>query len=430
MQLFPYQKEGRDWLAERKVALLADEPGLGKSAQAIAACDANDLQKILVICPASLRGNWAREFSKFQRKTRSLDAVFGKLPAGADVTIVSYEYATRDPGALAGAYEALILDESHYLKSPKAKRTQAIFGEDCDRIGGIAENCDRVYCLSGTPAPNDPSELWPTVRALTPESVEKRQLGYWGFVNRYCKTRDNGFGLQIVGGRNLPELKERLAAFILRRKKEDVLPQLPTLRLEAMYMDCVSSRELSALTKEFGGQIEAALADGIEGLSKIAPHVAQLRRLTGMLKVAGVVEAVGNEISNGGKIVLFAYHRDVIDELFDAFEDHGAVTVRGGIDPQDKDAAVNAFQNDPTCKVFIGQLQAAGVGLTLTAASEAIIVESSWVPAENEQACMRIHRIGQRNACRVRFATLADSIDEKINRAVMRKAADIAQLFN
>ena len=327
----------------------------------------------------------------------------------------------------------LILDESHYLKNPKSKRTKAVFGPKCDRIGGIAENADRVYCLSGTPAPNDPSELWPSVRALAPDLLDKRQHSYWGFVTKYCRTRDNGFGLQIIGGRNMGELRGRLEPFILRRKKEDVLPQLPALRLETLFLDGVLSRELSVLSAEYAGQIEAALAaDGVEGLAKLAPHVAKLRRLTGILKVPGVVETVENEVGHDGKIVLFAYHTGVIEALEAELIDRGfgVVVVDGACPAGFRTTRVDRFQSDATVQVFIGQLTAAGTGLTLTAASEAIIVESSWVPAENEQAAMRIHRIGQKNACRVRFATLADSLDEKINRAVMRKAADIATLFN
>lgn len=432
-ELFPYQKAGVKWLSQRKTALLADEPGLGKSAQAIAACDANGLKKILVLCPASLRGNWAREFSKFQRLTRSIDAVLGRNPVGADVTIASYDFATRNTAELAGAYDALILDESHYLKTRTSKRTQAVFGPKCDGIGGIAENCDRVYCLTGTPAPNNSSELWPMLRALAPERLEARQQSYGGFVGRYCKVRNNGFGDQIVGSRNSDDLKSRLAPFVLRRKKADVLPDLPPVRFDTLYLDGVVTPELSALSAEYGGRIEAALEEGgLAGLQAIGPHVATLRKLTGMAKVPSVVEVVENE--GFDKLVLFAQHRDVIDNLLmalgDAFGGDAVCKVDGQTPAATRQTHVDAFQNDPDVKVFIGQLQAASVGLTLTAASEMIIVESSWVPAENEQAAMRIHRIGQRDACRVRFATLADSIDEKINRAVMRKTADIAALFN
>jgi SWI/SNF-related matrix-associated actin-dependent regulator 1 of chromatin subfamily A len=423
---------GVKWLQERDFALLADEPGLGKSAQAIRACEG--CSRILVLCPASLRGNWAREFQLFQQTSRTIDAVLGKTPVGADVTIASYDFAARYPEALAGAYDVLILDESHYLKNHKSKRTKAVFGAKCDRgIDSIAANADRVICLSGTPAPNNPAELFPVVRALRPDLLDKRQQNYWGFINKYCRLRDTGFGVQIEGGKNMGELRERLEPFILRRRKHDVLPDLPAMRWETLYLDGVLSRELSVLTKELSGQIEAALeADGIEGLAKLAPHVAKLRRLTGLLKVDGVIETVTNEVEHDGKIVLFAHHTAVIESLESGLRDagFGVVVVDGAAPASARTARIEAFQNDASVNVFVGQLTAAGTGLTLTAASECIIVESSWVPAENEQAAMRIHRIGQKRACRVRFATLADSIDEKINRAVMRKAADIATLFN
>lgn len=358
----------------------------------------------------------------------------GTRPVGAGVTIVSYDFASRYPDQLAGAYDVLILDESHYLKNHKSKRTKAVFGAKCDRgIDSLAANADRVICLSGTPAPNDPSELFPTVRALRPDLLDKRQQTYWGFINKYCRLRDTGFGVQITGGKNMTELRERLEPFILRRRKAEVLTELPSLRFETLYLDGVLSRELSVLSKELSGQIEAALeADGVEGLATLAPHVAKLRRLTGMLKIDGVVETVTNEVTHDGKIVLFAYHTAVIEALEQQLRDagFGVVVVDGHTPASARQNRVEAFQGDPSYNVFIGQLTAAGTGLTLTAASESIIVESSWVPAENEQAAMRIHRIGQKRACRVRFATLADSIDEKINRAVMRKAADIATLFN
>lgn len=420
------------WLAQREKALLADEPGLGKSAQAIRACDAIGAQKILVLGPASLRGNWAREFSNFQLARRSIDVVFGSGPNGSDVTIASYDFASRYPEALAGAYDALILDEAHYLKNKGSKRTKAVFGEKCDLVGGIAENADRIYCLTGTPAPNNPAELWPMLRALAPERLEKRQQSYWGFVQKYCRTIDKGFGPQITGGKNLGELRQRIEPFCLRRKKEDVLPDLPALRLETLYLDGARSRALSDLSAQYGQEIEAALENGIEGLAALAPHVATLRRLTGTLKIDGVVETVRNEVTTGDKIVLFAHHSEVIraleTELLAA--GLGVVVVDGRTAPERRQPLVDRFQASGGPSVFIGQLTAAGTGLTLTAASEMILVESSWVPAENEQACMRIHRIGQKSACRVRFATLADSIDEKINRAVLRKTADIAALFN
>jgi SWI/SNF-related matrix-associated actin-dependent regulator 1 of chromatin subfamily A len=177
--------------------------------------------------------------------------------------------------------------------------------------------------------------------------------------------------------------------------------------------------------------VAKTLADeGLDGLKAMGPHVAQLRRLTGLAKVPAAIEWIKEWFEGGGgKLVVFAHHRDVLAALYNAFGDCAAM-VTGGTTADVRQAEIDEFQNSPKCKIFIGQIQAAGTGLTLTASSDVLFVESSWVPAENEQAAARIHRIGQRNACTVRFAMLAGSIDEDIQKAVVRKTSDIARLFS
>lgn len=426
--LFPYQVLGASFLAERKRALLADDMGLGKSATAIAACDAVGAKTVTVICPASVRENWKREFKRF--------GTTGIVPS-----VHSYNHTTTGP--LEGNVDVLILDEAHYLKTKGRKRTTAIFGPKCDGVGGLVERAKHVFCLTGTPAPNNPSELWPMLRAVMPEAISLAPVGaggvkvsrpgplsYWAFVQKYCVTRDNGFGLQIVKGKNLGELKARIAPFVLRRKKADVLKDLPPIRFDTLPVE--GRIDLTPEMEDSAVAVAEALADGgVDGLARIAPHVATLRRLTGLAKVAPVVEWVKDWLEGGGrKIVLFAHHHDVIDGLMSGLKGVRAVALHGELSAQWRQDSIDQFQSDPGLSVFIGQIQAAGTGITLTAASDVLFVESSWVPADNEQAAMRIHRIGQKNACLVRFAMLAGSIDEDIQRAVLRKTADISKLFN
>src|ERR1700674_4234287 len=157
--LLPYQVEGAVWLAGQKTGLLADEMGLGKSAQAIVACDAINAERILVVCPASARINWEREFKRFstQQRTTTVLSTGGKTPLGA-LTICSYELATRKgTNTLLRAvnWDVLILDEAHYLKTPDAQRTHAVYGKK-----GLVRSAKRTYALTGTPAPNNASELW------------------------------------------------------------------------------------------------------------------------------------------------------------------------------------------------------------------------------------------------------------------------------
>lgn len=420
--LFPYQADGAQWLAKVGRGLLADEPGLGKTAQAIAAAKILRSPYTLVICPASVVENWKREIKRF----------WPECPAW---NVISYDRAARDhkkvdwAGSGAGV---LIVDEAHYLKSRTAKRTKAVFGDKCDGVDGYIERIDHVFLLTGTPMPNNPSELWPMLRAVMPEAIIGLKTGkpvaYWPFAMRYCKMERNYLGHDtIVGGKNLPELRERMKPFVLRRKKADVLKDLPPIRFDVLPL--TGKIDMKGFEAEYE-MIAKALEDGgIEALKAIAPHVATLRRLTGVAKVAPVVEWVRDQLDGGmEKIVLFAQHREVLTSMALALlKTTFVATVDGST--TDRQVQVDRFQNDPKCRVFVGQIQAAGTGITLTAASDLVFVESDWTPANNEQAAFRIHRIGQKNACTVRFATIAGSIDEQIQRACARKLEDIRALF-
>lgn len=430
MQLFPYQITGAKFLAERGKALLADEMGLGKSAQAIEAvslCEQNSNNdcpanwKVLIVSPASVVENWKREIARFGSPAFLWD-------------VRSYDKAARGDVGQHDEWHVLILDEAHYLKNHKAKRTKAVFGEKCDGVGGLVERAKHVFCLTGTPMPNNASELWPMLRAVMPQTIPGRgkPLTYWGFVNRYCKTRDNGFGIQIVGTKNAGELKAALAPCVLRRKKDEVLTDLPPIRFDELALDgkIVLPQDCADEVKRVHAALEK---DGFDGLKAIAPHVAQYRRLCGLAKVDSVVGWIKEQLEGGlEKLVVFAHHRDVLDAIESAFHliDVSVCRINGSVSVDERQREVDRFQTQSTYPLFLGQIQAAGTGITLTAASDALFVESSWVPAENEQAAMRIHRIGQRNACLVRFATIAGSIDAQIQRAVMRKTQDIAKLFS
>jgi SWI/SNF-related matrix-associated actin-dependent regulator 1 of chromatin subfamily A len=431
--LYPYQREGAAFLASKGRALLADEPGLGKTAQAITALRQLEVPYFLVICPASVVGNWKREIERW-------------WPGNRGWNVISYDRATRDHGKVQWLAKggSLVVDEAHYAKSSTAKRTQAIFGKRCDGKGGLIECASHCFLLTGTPMPNAPDELWPMLRAVMPESIlgakTGKPLAYWPFTMRYCQTRDDGFGIKIVGGKNLAELKARISPFYMRRRKAEVLTDLPPLTIDVLPL--TAALPLSTLG-EARLAAEALAARGIDGLAELAPHVATLRRLTGLAKVAPMVEWVKDQLDGGmRKIVLFAQHREVIEGLAKGIATrHGAagtmtgfnevVTLTGASTQAQRQFAIDQFQDDKHggARVFIGQIQAAGTGITLTAASDLVFVESSWVPTENEQAAMRIHRIGQRNACTVRFASVAGSIDEQIAAACARKLETINAVF-
>lgn len=449
-RLFPYQEIGARWLAGKTFALLADDMGLGKSAQAIAAADYVGAENILVICPAVARINWLREFDKFGLYPRGGAAVESKRDSipGAGVVAVSYEMAVaRHADLMARHWDLIVVDEAHYLKSRKARRTVAVFGKHARGRDCLVERTDRLYCLTGTPAPNNVSELYPLLKAggIWPK-------GYQDFVGRYCVGYDNGYTFKITGIRKqrVPELKTLLSSCMLRRKKDEVMQELPPIRMEnvalpsskvdeeiyfADYFDdpAWKKEQLGAQTTALKTALsgEMSIADRLKALDAIYQSTSKLRRYTGMAKVPALIDLITNDMLSGmHKLVVFCVHRDVIETLRTEMRKFKPVTLYGGTPPAKRQRNIDTFQNNPKCRLFIGQITAAGSAITLTAAHDVLIAESSWSPAENAQAIMRVHRIGQTEPVRVRFAALADSLDEKVQTIVRRKTNDLAQIFD
>lgn len=436
MQLFPYQSDGVRFLTERQVAGLFDAPGLGKTAQLCRAWTEIEAGTVLVICPASLRAVWRQEVERWGAGTphvitQSEDGVKrGTVdgPYGAPKTAVNICSYNGAAGALfemlmAGSYDVLVLDESHFVKSLKAKRTIAVYGKNANG-SGLMSRAKRVWLATGTPVPNDPSEIYPMMRALFPDAIQTRRerpMTYWQFASRFCEMVNNGFGWKIVGGKNLTELRDRLRERTLRRRKEEVLKDLPPIRFDTLPV----AGRLADLPHGEQQRVARALESGdvVKALREVAPHVTTLRRMTGIAKVRGVVEWLHD--SGVENAVLFAVHRDVIAGLMSSLPD--AVELHGGTAAAEREEAVRKFQSGEA-RWFVGQMQSAGTGLTLTKANTLVFVEPSWVPADNEQAAMRIHRIGQMRGCVAYFATIPGSIDEAVMKAVARKTATIREL--
>ena len=433
-----YQTIGAQFLANRPRAILADDMGLGKSRQAVRACDLVGAQRVAVVCPASVRVSWEREFEGAQQRQRSVGVASRARFKAVDVAIASYETADLLDH---GNYDAIILDEAHYAKNPKAKRTERLYGAGCSGVGGLIGRGRRVWALTGTPVPNRPNDIWPTVRALVPDAIRDKQdrvMNYWQFTKRFCRVVNTGFGQKIVGARNIPELTERLRPFMLRRLKEDVLEDLPPVSYEELLLDAgdaaTSLAELEA--SEEGQALRAALdalaAGNATRADKKLLQSGDLRRLMAKAKVRPLVEQVLDDFDCGmAKIVLFAWHREVIDAIAAALPEWaGVVVVDGSTAPTARQKAVDRFQSDPKCRVFLGQIVAAGTGLTLTAACEVLFAELSWRPGDNAQASMRCARLGQMWPVRVRFASLAGTVDERVTDTLRVKTRDVVALLD
>lgn len=413
MQLLPHQEVGRDFLVTHDRALLADGMRVGKSVQTIAACDHIRPFGVIVVCPASLREQWRRQFKQFSTK-------------GLEPYVLSYEEAVKLASRVAGNVindiDVLVLDESHYIKNRKSKRTKAV-------LDGLAPHARRVWCLTGTPSPNNASELWPMLHALFPETIQRngKTMNYWEFTKRFCVVKSTPFGEKIEGNRNTEELRERMAPIMLRRPSSilgnTILPP------ETLYLDA-SAAELKRLEKQLREELgEAAMKADPETLDNQVK--ARAGRLAGLAKVPALVERLKDEFESGlDKVVIFAWHTDVINALADGLACFEPAVVTGDTPMHTRQKLVDNFQRGHlSSHVFIGNIKAAGVGLDLTAACELIFAETSWVPGDNEQAAMRITGVNQKRAARVRYAVLPGSIDERLMAVNVRKSQDIAALF-
>lgn len=462
-KLFPYQEAGVDWLSQKKVALLADDMGLGKSAQAIRACDRLNAKRICVVCPAVVRPNWLKEFQKFSLagmdggRSPFFIAEKRTVPPPPDYSVItSYDLASHYDWS-SHSFDVLILDEAHYLKSHDAKRTKHIFGKN-----GICHRSRRTWALTGTPMPNHAGELW-TLLYVFGATAKK----YYDFIGHFCEFAPGGRPgqgpIQITGtrGDRIPELKTILAPIMLRRRKEDVLTELPPimfadlivepgpvdLELSPTFFKYVwpadKSRQLFAEVARqerllqdtldgAGVEMRTMSGPGMKILEALATSVATLRRYTGMQKVASVVQMVTEELKAKAyeKVVIFAIHVDVIEWLRRSLSEFNPVTLYGKTPPKKREQNIVKFQTNQYCRVFIGNILAAGTGITLTAAHQVIFIEQDWVPGNNAQAAMRCHRIGQTKMVSVRFAGLANSIDEKVACVLRRKTRDIVAVFD
>ena len=431
LDLDPYQVAGAEWLASKEQALLADFMGIGKSAEAVRACDLVGANSILVICPGNARVNWQREFERFSPMDRSCCVVMPgkKIDSAANVWILSYEMATTMADELKRRrHEVLILDEAHYLKERAAKRTKAVYGAS-KRIPGIIASADRTWRLTGTPAPSNASELHTHFK-----SAGLATEPYWDWVFRYCQGFDSNFGFKITGHKNEDELRARLKPFMLRRMEGTELPPLCFETVAVERSDELLTSILSKAAAKADEELQCALATPNDNALAILESTAQsystLRRYTVLAKCPAIAEILEQNFEAGmDKMVLFAVHVDAVEWLAERLKKFNPVTLYGKTPANKKQNVVDTFQNDKNCQLLIGNIQTAGIAITLTAGCEVGFAEKVWVPGDIVQALKRCHRRGQTRGVRVRSFTLYDSSDELVDEALMRKVKELAKIL-
>jgi SWI/SNF-related matrix-associated actin-dependent regulator 1 of chromatin subfamily A len=428
MKLYPFQEEGAKFLAEHSACLLADEQGLGKTLQAIRAFNELGALKVLVVCPASVKYNWRREIEKWSKDWHNIQVLegrFARIHSWADVVIVNYDLLLSPSikeQILKSKFAVGVFDEFHLCKSPGAQRTKAVLLR-----GGVASRCVFKWFLTGTPVLNRPVELYPLLKAAAPELIRPHH-SYNAFGKQWCggHYRQNGFGGEWwdKGATNIDELNGKLtrSGFMLRRLKSEVLDELPEKTYQILPLSTAGLGKSRFLTWD---KSDARRVN----LSKLEPgELARFRHDLALAKLPTVIAHIKDTLETKSKLVVFAYHRDVLERLVSEFRSSNPVLVYGGITALERDREVARFQSDPDCHIFFGQITAAGVGITLTAADTAVFAEISWTPGEIFQACDRIHRIGQKNAVLIQFLVFENTLEEFILRTVIDKKETIHQI--
>jgi len=425
VKLYPFQKEGVKMI-ERKFngrALLADEMGLGKTIQALTYLKQNEeLRPAVIVCPASVKWTWEYEARSLRMISTILTGRKPPLPRAAmppaPLIIVNYDIlAAWKDWIKSFQPKALIIDECQYIQNPRAQRTKAVVQ--------LGRKIDKILALSGTPMTNRPKELFPTLNLLQP----KIYSGFVPYAFRYCGRRRTYWGWENNGATNLDELNQGLRQHVMiRRRKKDVLKDLPDkitrvipmgLRKQHEYIEARDNFR-TWLIKHHGGK-KATRALKVEGLTQAG----YLLRLTARLKAKSVVEWATRFLQESDeKLILFAIHKKMINVLRRRVPFKNVV-VDGSVTGKKRYAAVHQFQHDKPTRLFIGNLWAAGVGITLTAARTVGFSELWWRPGDFAQASDRPHRIGQKQTVWINYLIAAGTFEEKLCHVLQQKQEHI-----
>ena len=430
-----YQRVGANFLHKAKRAILADDMGTGKTLQSITACEETGVDRVLVVCPSSLKWNWFDEIGKWTDSKAVI--VGGTKPKRVKIIkeftgkylIINYEALRLHPELADMQWGAIVFDEAHKLKNRKAQQTKA----------AKKLKSEYVFLLTGTPMLNKADELWSLLNSLYP----KEYSSYWRFVERYCQTYNDGFGKKIISGTKKQQelLRQELAPIMIRRTKKDVLAELP---------DKTYVRHVVELTGEQKKLYKAMEKDAFAKLSdnEVVAAPVVIAQITRLRQIAVSPELLSHDVTHSAKfdelmdiiqenkgehkIAVFSQFRQAIELFGKRLDDAGIkwVSVTGAVSQDDRRTATKYFQEDPETRIMLATIEAAGLGLTWTSADIAVFLDRHWTPAINQQAEDRLHRMGQKNPVTIINMVAKDSIEERIENMLAKKSRDFDSIIN
>jgi SWI/SNF-related matrix-associated actin-dependent regulator 1 of chromatin subfamily A len=411
-----HQKEAIEKLAGSKRFILADDMGLGKTTSTIIAALETGAKKILIICPASLKINWQREIQNYSDKSVYI-CEGKKFSTDEEFTIINYDilknfYDIKDKDnslISTSNFDLVILDEAHMISNPQAQRTKI--------INTFVKKIERVWLLTGTPMTSRPINYYNILNI-----IESPVAANWmAYAIRYCQGYQFNAGKRKVwnvqGASNLDELRERTSKQILRRLKEDVL-DLPDKIITPIYLR-LKSKEYEDLMGEYFNWYENKSEES-SSLTVQFSKLMKVRKVIADEKINNTIEIAENIIEQGKKVIIFTNFTETLQLLHNHFG-KSSVYLDGSCSKVQRQFAVDQFQENDKINVFIGNLKAAGVGLTLTSAEVVIMNDLSFVPAEHAQAEDRAYRYGQKNNVLVYYPLFENTIEGAIYDILNRK---------
>lgn len=455
--LYEFQKVGVRFLVGGRRAILGDDMGLGKTAQAIFACEKTLSNRVLIICPNTLKGHWAAEIDKWT-PDRHISVVRGSYKEKKEM-IERFEYgyliinieAVRQPkppgrhdlirNLLDAQWNTIIVDEAHSIKNRESSQTKSVYR--------LAVRAERVYLLTGTPIMNRVDELWSPLHILYPS----RYSSFWTFVRRHTivykkeiivyskqKRRRIAKSVWVIDGKPIrpKELRAEIAPIFLRREKEEVFPDMPRKIYQKVWLDMEGEqlriyRDIEQTTM---AQIDDDITVMTTGILAQLTRCKQVAVSTGLIggKAEGVKIDALIDILHGTnqKVLVFSQFAEAIKLVARRLEgeDISYVTFIGETKEKDRDNFIKQFQTNPEIQVFLATTQAGGVGITLNAASLVIFLDKHWTPAANEQAVDRTRPHMQTRSVQIIELLVRDSVDELIEDVLVGKVSIINAVIN
>ncbi len=416
---FEHQKTAIIKLVSNKKYILADDMGLGKTSSAIMASISCKAKKVLIICPASLKVNWQREIENYTDE--SVGIVEGKKWVDGKYVIINYDILKnfhslpkdkdKKKQIMDSGFDLVIIDEAHYVSNGKAQRTKL--------VNNLTSRIDRLWLLSGTPMTSRPMNYYNLLKL-----VGSRVANNWiSYVRRYCDGKQIFRGYRKIwltfGATNLEELRDKTNDKVLRRLKEDVL-DLPDKIITPIHMELKSK----TYEEEMGDYLDWRRQNKNRGLSIQISKLMKVRQIIALEKVKETTQLIEQCLQQDKKVIVFTNFTEPLMTLHEKYKKE-SVILNGTMKKEDRQESVDRFQNDDNVKVFIGNVKAAGVGITLTAAEVVIFNDLSFVPSDMSQCEDRAFRIGQDKKVSCMYPIYDNTIERTIYELVNKKKSVI-----